>query len=246
MRTLILSKSVSRILWPGALLVLGLALACPKDGTDGISVDSSAPSSGGTTAAGGSGSAPEPDEADVHPSVLPGFSIVEPAADAGADAGTDAGVQSEVINVPSWCGRVGDEDAQLDIAIEISAAYMDQTIADCRTAGLGAALTGRQLDEFYAYVTDYTMIWFYCPLVYNVPPGGLAVFGPGNTAAIGAPATLLGADDAQLLTDYYVAAFAERVMLTSAEADALRRYVLSTASVQDGASSLLSSCETSP
>jgi hypothetical protein len=148
---------------------------------------------------------------------------------------------------PDWCARAGaDEGDQVDTAIEIAVDYVDRTLVDCRTAGLAAALSDDQLSDFYTYLVDYTIVLFYCPLVYTVPEGGVAVFGPANTAAAGAPPTRLGADDAALLTDAYVAAFGARLTLSSEESAQLRAYLTSVAVVDASASASLARCEAAP
>jgi hypothetical protein len=247
--TLIRNPFVIRAFWAVSFVLLGSAMACPNDGDDGTSVSHDTPSGegiDGSGAGGAGGSPPRPAESDIHPPSLPGFFIVEQSSDAGVDGGADGGIEVPVSTAPDWCGRAGNADEQVGAAINIAIDYLDRANADCLTARLTATLTETQLNDFYAYLADYTVLWFYCPLEYNVPAGGIAAFGPANTAIVGAGATPLGADDAQRLTDQYVAAFTAQMMLTPAEASGLGRYVLGTAAIEAGASSLLASCETSP
>jgi len=230
---------------------LVLALACSR-GEDGERLQSGAPAS----AAGTGGSAGASGDS----------ATASAAGAAGAAGGGSAGEGAQVAAqedepvrpaelqlgggltaTPDWCERAGaDEGDQVDTAIEIAVDYVDRTLADCHTAGLTAALTDDQLNDFYTYLVDYTIVLFYCPLVYNVPEGGVAVFGPANTVAVGAPPTRLGADDAALLTEAYAGAFGTRLALSAEESAQLRAYLTSVAVVDAGASASLARCEAAP
>ena len=236
----------SRLLLP-RLSAFALVLACSR-GDDAVRLQSGAPASasgaGGDRAtasvAGAAGAAEEGGGAA-------GESAQAAAKEERSVRPTELQLGGGVTASPDWCERAGaDEGDQVDTAIEIAVDYVDRTLADCHTAGLTAALTDDQLSDFYTYLVDYTIVLFYCPLVYNVPEGGVAVFGPANTAAAGAPPTRLGADDAALLTDAYVAAFGARLTLSSEESAQLRAYLTSVALVDASASAVLARCEAAP
>jgi hypothetical protein len=198
----------------------------------------------GDAGAGSGGAENVANQAEAPPDVLPGFEIAQPGSDAGIAFGGDAGLS--LVTAPNWCERAGDEDQQVDIAIEIATDFVAAVQADCSTAGLTSPLSEAQLEDWSAYIVDYTVLWFYCPLEYDVPPGGIMIFGPGNVAAIGGNAPVLGADDAQRLTAHYVTAFSTHMELTEPEAEALGRYIEGTAVIDAGTNSGLSICEGSP
>jgi hypothetical protein len=238
---------------PSYLSALVLALACSR-GEDSVQLESATP-----TGASGSTSG---DRAAASAAGVAGASGAtgSPAEGGGAGESAQAAAQQGepvrpgelqlgggLTASPDWCDRAGaDEGDQVDTAIEIAVDYVDRTLADCHTAGLTAALTDDQLNDFYTYLVDYTIVLFYCPLVYNVPEGGIAVFGPANTAAAGAPPTRLGADDAALRTEAYVGAFSARHTLSSEESAQLRAYLTSVVAVDAGASASLARCEAAP
>ena len=235
---------------PSYLSALLLTLACSR-GEDSVQLQSATPTgaSGSTSgdratasAAGASGAAGAPAEGGgAGESVQAAAQEGEPVRPGELQLG--GGLTAS----PDWCDRAGaDEGDQVDTAIEIAVDYVDRTLADCHTAGLTAALTDDQLNDFYTYLVDYTIVLFYCPLVYNVPEGGIAVFGPANTAAAGAPPTRLGADDAALLTEAYVGAFSARLTLSGEESAQLRAYLTSVVAVDAGASASLARCEAAP
>jgi hypothetical protein len=230
-----------------SVCALALALACSR-GDDGTRLESSAP--GNAAGAGG-------DVATASAAGATGAAVERGSGGTGTEASepaepdpvrpTELQVGEGISAAPAWCERAGaDEGDQVDTAIDVAVDYVDRTLADCRTAGLTATLTDDQLSAFYTYLVDYTIVLFYCPLVYDVPEGGAGVFGPANTAAAGAAPTRLGADDAALLTEAYVGAFSARLALSAEESAELRAYLASVVVVDAGASASLARCEAAP
>jgi hypothetical protein len=144
-----------------------------------------------------------------------------------------------------WCARVGGTTG-LTAVLDIVSAYDAAVSMNCETAGLSsaAALTREQYDEWFNYLIDYTFLMAGCVPDYELPEGGIRVFGPANTPVTGATRAPLSSKEAIVLTDHYVQAFATVVMLRPAAQGALRAYLLQVAQadVDPAAKGALSTC----
>jgi hypothetical protein len=146
------------------------------------------------------------------------------------DGGVDASVPppAPVATFPAdWCARL----AGLPAAIRITNAYNAAVRGACLTAGLVAwsELSDEQYDQYEdwrSYLQDYTFLMAGCVPDYEPPEGGILVFGPGNTPLIGVPRSPLSPNEALLLVEDYVQAFASELGLTAEERDAVRAYLL--------------------
>jgi len=103
----------------------------------------------------------------------------------------------------------------------IGASY-SADLRGCRTSVLVEALDGPQRDQFSSYIGNYTSALFDCPLLVTPLPGGVDVFGPGNSAAVGVPSPVLGPDDAANLVDLYLDNVTDELSVGSDELAAIR------------------------
>jgi hypothetical protein len=176
-----------------------------------------------------------------------------PAAGGGDDAG-DAGIRPDPSPDASdgmdglfpadWCDRAGDEAARSTALLSVAFAYATAQSTDCATAGLTSSLTEEQQAGWFNYLGVYTNAMLGCPAEFGAVDGGILVFGPANTPAVGASRPALGEDDVERLTAYYVTAFGDVIGLDEEERAALSDYLLLTAQaeIDEEASEVLSTC----
>lgn len=203
----------------------------------------------GGAAAGGAGatntSAPSPTaslDAGTSESNLDADVLRDPDPDADGDASTDAGGPSYA---PDWCARAGAEASDRpDTFFTVALAYADAQSTDCASSGLTDSLDPDQSIAWLSYLIDYSFVMAGCSLETGPLDGGILVFGPGNTPAVGAARPDLGADDAERLTTYYVAAFGDALSLDEEERVLVRDHLLLTAQadIDPAASEVLSTC----
>lgn len=165
--------------------------------------------------------------------------LAPPAQDAGVDVATATAV-ADVRFPADWCSRLDG----LPAAIRIANAHNLAVSMNCLTDGLTSQLTDEQYDEWRTYLQDYTFLMAGCVPDYDPPEGGISVFGPANTAFVGAARAQLSPTEARLLTDAYVRAFGAELMLSAEESGALTAYLvlLATAESDGAATGSLSTC----
>jgi hypothetical protein len=177
---------------------------------------------------------------------VPGAGDGGVAEDAGAlDPSPDAstGGMDEVFPA-DWCDRAGDEATRASVLLNVAFGYATMQSTDCATAGLTSSLTEDQQAGWFNYLGVYTNAMLGCPPEFGALDGGILVFGPANTPAIGASRPALGEDDVERLTAYYVAAFGDIVGLDAAERAAVSDHLVLTAQaeIDEEASGVLSIC----
>jgi len=170
------------------LLVSSVALACSS--SDATDVEpTQQPESG--------------DPTQTQAPLAPTKPAPEPASPASPDRAQHAEYPWQ------YCQRVGVTGQQrLQTMYSIATSYDAARRGDCRTAGLTPALDERQTDAWWDYLVNYSIALAGCPLVAGPLKGGILVFGPANTAAIGVPQAALARSDIARLIDLYVTPFA--------------------------------------
>jgi hypothetical protein len=169
----------------------------------------------------------------------------EDAPDAG-EGSTAAGANVRVNFQASWCAGPG-QNTLLEVQLmkRIAEGYEAARAADCHTAGLLPVLNDRQRTAWLEYLIGYSVVMSGCPETMAPPvEGGILVFGPGNTAAIGLTHPPFGRDDAGALIQHYLDSFSSLLMLDESERTRVETQLWSTAElVIDGAASgALSTC----
>jgi hypothetical protein len=237
---------------PIAFLALSsAAFACSSDdGTRSLPTpEATGGAAGGTATAGGGAEVANTSAVDTTASLDAGMSVSnldggaqrDPRPDLDGGASTDAGLS---VYEPDWCARAGADEASRPLVFFGVAFAFDQAQSmDCATAGLTSSFDGTQAEGWASYLIDYSLAMAGCPLEFPVD-GGILVFGPGNTPAVGALRPDLGADDVERLTTHYVAAFGDALGLDEDERALVRDHLLLTAQadINPAASGVLSIC----
>jgi hypothetical protein len=176
-----------------------------------------------------------------------------PASGTSAVQAGSGGTSAEAITTPSapvfpadWCERLGATDSEkLLTVLAIISGYSMAQLMNCQTAALTAPLTDDQSEAWSTYLTDYTYLMAGCIPNFDTVEGGITVFGPANTPFVGAARARLSQQEVSLLVDNYVTAFTAALNLSASERDAVRMYLLQTASDElDGnTAGSLSTCE---
>ena len=193
---------------------------------------------------------PSKDETSVSSSPnLPGAATQSRRADAGVEPMPGP----EALSAPSvgeasfptnWCDRASADPLYLDDALQdIAYAYAEAHDTACATRKLTSAMTDDQAIAWVNYLVTYTYGMAGCDLL-NDLPGGIGVFGPGNTFAAGFGRPPLGRDDAALLIAQYLGAFAPQLGLSEAERGVVESYLWRAAEpeIDPSVSSTLSAC----
>ena len=193
----------------------------------------------------GKGSSPEPAEMDSTSSVRAN----EEAPDAMTPDMTAADTMAPSAPLPTfpanYCARAGAGPLERRaVALAIVMTYDSTRSNDCRTAGLTPRWNSDEAKPWWDYLFKYTTLMAGCPLIMGEIDGGILLFGPANTAAIGLQRPQLGRDDAQLLIDQYLDAFAAALSLADVERAAVEDYLWGTAASElgTGVSGVLSRC----
>jgi hypothetical protein len=198
---------------------------------------------------GGAGTEPPP--VDSMLTRAPDASVVPAtegdAGDAGVplDPSPDASTGGMNDLFPAdWCDRAGDEASRATVLLNVAFGYATAQTTDCATAGLTSSLTEDQQAGWFNYLGVYTNAMLGCPPEFGAVDGGILVFGPANTPAVGASRPALGEDDVERLTAQYVAAFGDVIGLDEEERAAVTDHLLLTAQaeIDEEASGVLSTC----
>jgi hypothetical protein len=153
------------------------------------------------------------------------------------DALTGGGGTGDNLAAPSgalfaFCERAGampiDRLANLLI---IAQRYDEASIGDCRTTGLLAGLEDQPHDAWWDYLLNYSNALAGCPLIVTPLPGGIAAFGPGNTAAIGLPHPPFTREAAGLLIEKFLSAFSAGFGLAESERGLVEAHLWEVANV---------------
>jgi hypothetical protein len=126
----------------------------------------------------------------------------------------------------------------------IAKSYDSARIADCRTVGLLPRLDPAAQNAWWDYLLNYTIALAGCPPAVTPLPGGISVFGPANTAAIGIPRQPLTEHAAELMLDKYVTAFQDALGLSAQERASLMALMRTTLidAIDEDASDWTSRC----
>lgn len=144
-----------------------------------------------------------------------------------------------------FCSRAGEPPfQQLMVMLSIANGYDASRRDDCRTQGLMPPLAPAQQERWLAYLVNYSMALAGCPLTRGPAPGGIFVFGPANTRAIGLDRPLLGVDDVERLIQSYLNEFASALRLSGTERAAVEAHLWSVAQpeIDSNVSAILSQC----
>jgi hypothetical protein len=168
------------------------------------------------------------------------------AAPALPDDPERAGLQASGGAFPAnFCERPGRDPGVVYQTLVFTAGdYESRRSNDCLTAGLLDTSRYADFIRWQDYLTQYTAAMAGCPLIAGPLEGGILVFGPANTAAIGIRRAAVGRDDVSTLIGHYVGAFTAGLSLSTGESDALSAYLWETAEseIDPGTSSGLSRC----
>lgn len=151
--------------------------------------------------------------------------------------------------LPSWCARAAPDP--YETLYRAATTYFDSQVGACSTTKLTQALSAEQTVAWVNYLVDYSHALAGC----DIPdpslggrgflPGGVGQFGPANLAAVDAPQPRLGRNDASLLIDEYLSAFASALRLSDGERQGVRLFLEGTAEAQiePMLSGVLSACD---
>lgn len=144
-----------------------------------------------------------------------------------------------------WCDGPGQEPLQLFNQMRSIAVSYDQARSDdCRTAGLMAPLSHTLSISWWDYLLGYSIVLAGCLPLSDPVEGGIRVFGPAHTGAIGLSHPALGREDVGLLISHYLDSFVPALELTDAERSIVEGQLWATAEpeLEAGVSGDLSTC----
>jgi hypothetical protein len=174
----------------------------------------------------------------------------ERAANEEGGAFADTAGGGDDLTAPSgipfaFCERAGAMTIdRLGILLAIARHYDEARIEDCRTAGLLPDLDEQSSKVWWDYLLNYSNALAGCPLITMPLPGGIAAFGPANTAAIGLSHPPFTQEAAGLLIEQFLRAFVAGFGLAESEEGMDEEYLwrAAAATVEEDASDWMSQC----
>lgn len=145
----------------------------------------------------------------------------------------------------TWCSNEGsDPGLRLETLAHVAQGYDGDRAADCHTRGLLPELGAPRRRDWWDYLIGYSLLMLGCQPRSTPVPGGILVFGPANTAAIGQPSPRLGRADVDRLSAQYMGNLVAYVPLSSAERSVVEAQLRDTAelTIDANLSDVLSQC----
>jgi hypothetical protein len=145
----------------------------------------------------------------------------------------------------TWCSNEGrDPGLRLETLARVARGYDGDRAADCHTRGLLPELDALQRRNWWDYLIGYSLLMIGCQPRSTPVPGGILVFGPANTSAIGLPSPRLSRADVERLFDHYVRNLVAFVPLSSVDRLVVERQLRDSAelTIDPNLSDVLSEC----